>query len=133
MRVMDMRIYVDIDENTLEKLKKRSEEMGMSSSGMARYALLLYLNSEEVERSNSFTMPALIQIMKSNLDNLIPNKEKTFTIASLFTSEVWTSLQRKQKIELSKALARIVESHPNQYIKLKKKLHNRINQYKKLL
>ena len=118
------RIYSTYTEEELDEITKASKEYGMTPSIFQKHCVLLRLgyNSAELE----VDLNALKNAMKESLLSKQPGD--TFIVSSLIAPEIWSKLNRSQKITLSLFLKEYIELHREKFEVLKV-LHNKIKQY----
>lgn len=118
------RIYSTYTEEELDEITKASKEYGMTPSIFQKYCVLLRLgyNSAELE----VDLDALKNAMKESLLSKQPGD--TFIVSSLIAPEIWSKLNKSQKITLSLFLKEYIELHREKF-EVSKVLHNKIKQY----
>lgn len=122
------RIYSNYTDEEFEKIKKASEEVGMSLSAYQKYATTLHLPNDT--RNGTKSLPDLIKVMYSSLNVL---KKGDVFIVSTLLPEDWANISdRSTKNILSQTLSKHVRSNPDKYI-INQVLPNGTNQYKKIL
>ena len=123
-----MRLYTNYSDVEFADIRNEAEALAMTPSLFQKYCVMLYLKKDISTRSNTLSMPQLINEMFQSLSNLKPNS--VFIISSLFPPETWSNLSPADKRTLACILKKHIVSHTSDYSILKQK-RGTINQYKK--
>lgn len=99
-------IVIRVDDDQFEWIKERSERLGFSPSGYAKYQILEEYDGKE---TTQYTITELTDMASSRLD-AIKKAEGSFIISGLFDPIVWRTITRSQKRMLAIWLKRKVES-----------------------
>ncbi len=122
-----MRIYSSYSEAEFEKVREKGMAYGMSPTMFQRYCVLLHLGYKADEFKN-INLQELKDMMEANLYAKKPNE--TFIVSALLPPEIWSSLNRSQKITLSLYLKELIDSEPEKF-EVAAVLHNKIKQYRR--
>lgn len=118
------RIYSNYEENELDSVKKKAEELGFSASSFQKYCVMLYLG----DRTNTVPIVELQDEMLRALEKI--EVGHTFIVSALLPDK-WTSFSRSTKMQLAKFLASYVEKHSEKFI-IAEKVNGTINKYQKV-
>lgn len=118
------RIYSNYEENELDSVKKKAEELGFSASSFQKYCVMLYLG----DRTNTVPIVELQDEMLRALEKI--EVGHTFIVSALLPDK-WPSFSRSTKMQLAKFLASYVEKHSEKFI-IAEKVNGTINKYQKV-
>lgn len=119
------RIYTNYSEKEIELIQNTCNEYGMTPSAFQKYCVLLHLGirTDEVDKVD---INKLIEMMITSLNE--KKKGDTFIVSSLLPPEIWSTLNRSQKITLSLQLKSDIEGNPSKF-QVNDVLHNNVKQY----
>ena len=120
------RIYSSYTEAEFENIQEKSKEYGMTPSAFQKYCVLLHLGYK-AEEFKSINLQALKDMMCENLN--AKRHDDTFIVSALLPPEIWSTLNRSQKITLSLYLKELIDSQPDKF-EVADVLHNNVKQYR---
>lgn len=107
------RVYSNYTDEQFLRLKEEAEKRHMTISNYQLYLVLLGLPEIESAETN------LVQLSNDMFCNLNAMEYGVpFIISSLFTVEVWSSLNAKEKKTLAMQLSHYVRKHPDEFEKI---------------
>jgi len=119
------RVYSNYTDGEFDLLKEESSQIGMSISAYQKYLTLMRLRTKDYD----------VASLRNEMFDALKKKESgdQFIVSSLFPPEVWTTLDRSTKCQMTQAFSRYAKTSQGQReVEVIGKLYGKsVNHYRK--